>query len=125
MSGDPSAASSQLPHVIRLRGPWRTDTGRRISLPATWQATLGDSQRATLTRSFNWVRDLADVNRVALRLQSPHKVERLLVNDNATVEGHDLRPLLEASNQLLIELARQDGAESVLDVWLEVTEIEA
>ena len=112
------------PHVIRLRGPWATEDGRRVRLPATWADTLGEAESATLSRTFNRPTNLdgAGVS-VRIRVASPQAVGRILLNGSNVVDGAEVVALLGPSNRLTVELSRSDPAEPVLEASLEIVDL--
>lgn len=113
------------PHTVRLRGPWHTDCGRRVPLPATWAEAIGDAETVRLSRNFNRPPklDLATVERFALRIESPQQIEQVLVNDAEAGDGADLLPVLADSNRLTVSLRRTDASATILQARLEITEL--
>lgn len=110
------------PHVIRLRGPWLQDTGRRVKLPSSWREAFGDSDRALLARHFNRPTNLDHDAKVYLRVTSPQSVERVLLNGLELAGGEEILGRLEDANRLVIDLAVRDHEADVLDAWLEISE---
>lgn len=110
------------PHVVRLRGPWTDDAGRRISLPAVWGGALDNARSAVLTRSFHRPPrlDLAAVERFTLRVESPQQIERLAVNGVELADGADLLSVLRGTNRVTVSLVLQDSAAEILTAWLEI-----
>lgn len=111
-------------HVIRLRGPWTTEDGRRVKLPMIWRDALGDMDSVVLSRSFNCPTNLDEVSQVFVRIESPHAVAEVRLND-APIELQDDRAeisdLLRGTNLLTVQLERCDAIHaSLLDVQLEI-----
>lgn len=115
-------AEGGVPHVIRLRGPWRTADGVRVPLPAAWHESLPDMANVELSRPFNWVRGREGNESVTLRIASAHEIGPVLVNGSVVADRGDIRPLLAASNLLTVELSRRDRQASILEAWLEIAE---
>ncbi|MEN1681791.1 MAG: hypothetical protein AAGJ46_19590 [Planctomycetota bacterium] len=109
-------------HVIRLRGPWSDEGGRRVRLPAVWGEAIGDSESVTLSRVFKRPPrlDAADIERFVLRFESPQRIEQAQVNGAEVTDGDDLLCMLEASNQFSVSLVREDATAAILEVWLEI-----
>ena len=108
------------PHVIRLRGPWQSGDGGRVKLPSTWAEALGDVALASILRRFHPPTNLQATSQVLLRVESPHKVERILLNDSQIADGADLSGLLVESNRLKVQLARRHSDQPILEAWLEI-----
>ena len=125
MSGEDehSGAGGQAPHVIRLRGPWNLEDGKRVKLPAVWRETLGDADAVTLSRSFNLPTGLSSSSEVCLLVKSQQTVEQVLLNGNDLAAFQDIREALQPRNLVEISLCCLDKEASILEAWLEITEI--
>ncbi|MEM6329483.1 MAG: hypothetical protein AAF790_04450 [Planctomycetota bacterium] len=120
MTGEAPAPGERAPHVIRLRGPWTDEAGRRVKLPAAWRDALGDAESAVLRRRFNRPTNLDAGEAVRLLVESPQRIEALLLNTSPVASGDDLAAKLADSNELTVRLARAEPGGVVLEARLEI-----
>jgi len=123
------------PHEINLRGPWQYQvletaqsapaaSAGRISLPASWAATLGADFRGRVryTRSFAAPTNIAAQERVWLLLDGVDHTGVISLNgaELARLEGYlahtslDVTERLRPRNELAVEIALPDDPEGKL-----------
>lgn len=112
--------SGEAPHVIRLRGPWVLEEGRRVKLPAVWQEALGEVTSASLWRSFNRPTNLERVADVFLHVDSPQAIDSIRLNGKVLDDGLNVLSMLELTNRLEVALSLRDENTAILDAWLEI-----
>lgn len=113
--------SGQNAHLIRLRGPWRLESGERIKLPTNWSAAFGVAREGVLSRTFHAPTNLTPGDGVVLHVESPQRIERILLGDAQIKNGADIAAILAPSNRVTVSLTRQDESAGVLEAWIEIT----